>query len=273
MKRKNANRALLFLLLILTALSSFPLFIMISFSLRDRNLVFASLLFPTKPTLSNYATIFRDQTLMRYLMNSIVLSISVAMIAILVSIITGYGFSRFQFKFKSILLYFMFATRMFPPILVAVGFFKVFIRLGLYNNLFGLIMVNSAMTLPFSIWMMKGYFDRIPKSIDEAAMIDGCSRINVCFRVVVPISSPGIVAVGIWSFVFSWGEYLYANTFISSVSKQMITTGLVDLLGHFIIQWGLVMAYAIIISAPILILFVFLQQYFVSGLTEGGVKG
>jgi len=272
MKRKKADRALLFLLLILTAPLLFPLFVMISFSLRDRKLVFASLLFPTNPTLSNYATIFRDQILMRYLMNSIVLSILVAMIAILVSIITGYGFSRFQFKFKSLLLYFIFATRMFPPILVAVGFFKFIIRLGLYDNIFSLILVNSASVLPFSIWMMKGYFDRIPKSIDEAAMIDGCSKISACFRVVVPISSPGIVAVGIWSFVSAWGEYLYANTFISSISKRMITTGIVDLLGHFIVQWGLVMAYAIIVSAPILILFVFLQQYFVRGLAEGGVK-
>jgi multiple sugar transport system permease protein len=90
--------------------------------------------------------------------------------------------------------------------------------------------------------------------------------------VVVPISLPGIVAVGIWSFLFAWCEYLYASTFVGSVSKRMITTGIVELLGHFIIQWGLVMAYAIIVSAPILILFVFLQQYFVSGLTAGGVK-
>jgi multiple sugar transport system permease protein len=272
MKRKKADRALLFLLLILTALSSFPLFIMISFSLRDRELVFASLLFPIKPTLNNYATILRDQILMRCLMNSIVLSILVAMIAILVSIITGYGFSRFQFKFKSLLLYLTFATTMFPPILVAVGFFKVIVRLHLYDNLFSLILVNTASILPFSIWMMKGYFDKIPKSIEEAAMIDGCSRISACFQVVVPISLPGIVAVGIWSFLFAWCEYLYASTFVGSVSKRMITTGIVELLGHFIIQWGLVMAYAIIISAPILILFVFLQQYFVSGLTAGGVK-
>jgi len=274
MKRKKVDRALLFLILIiLTVISSFPLFIMISFSLRNQELVFASILFPTSPTLSNYATILHDPLLMRYLLNSFVLSISVAILSILVSIITGYGLSRFQFKHKLFLLYSLFATRSFAPILIAVGFFKLIIRLGLYDNIISLILVNSAVTLPVSIWMMKDYFDRIPISIDEAAMIDGCSRVSACFRVVIPISLPGIIAIGIYSFVSTWSEYLFANTFTASASKRMITTGIVELLGRFVVQWGLVMAYAIIVSAPILILFIFLQQYFVSGLAEGGVKG
>lgn len=271
-KRKKTDRALLFLLIIFTALTLFPLFIMISFSLRGRSLVFASILFPIEPTIDNYVTIFQDPLLMGQLRNSVVLSILVTMICVLVSIITGYGFSRFQFKFKLPLLYYTFATRMFPPILIAIGFFKVITRLNLYDNIFSLLLVNTATALPFSIWMVKNYFDKIPKSIDESAMIDGCSRIKACFLVIVPIGTPVFLAVGMWTFLSTWSEYLYANTFIVSTAKQMITTGIVTLLGHYVVNWGLVMAYAIVISAPILVLFVFLQKYFLGGLTEGGIK-
>jgi len=271
-KKRKSNTSLFVVLLIFTVILSFPLMVMISFSLRPSEVVFASILVPLEITAKNFVSVFSNDLLMRFILNSIILSLSVAGVAIIISVITGYGFSRFRFSGKEDLLLLMFATQMFPPVLVAVGFFEIIVKIGLYDNIISLILVNSALTLPFSIWMMKGYFDSIPKSIDEAAMIDGCSRIGACFKVVVPISIPGVLATGIWAFVQTWSEYLFALTFTSSASNRMVTTGIVDLTGHFVVNWGELMAYALIASAPILCLFVFLQQYFVSGLTAGAVK-
>ena len=133
--------------------------------------------------------------------------------------------------------------------------------------------MNTAGSLPFAIWMIKGYFDGIPKNIDRAVMIDGCSYWKAYLKVIIPISIPGILAIGIYSFLRVWSEYLYATIFMVCNYKNMVTNGIIQLLGYFIVQWGLIMAYAIIISAPILIIFVVLQKYFVSGLTGGVAKG
>lgn len=271
-KKKKTKINFIFLILI-TIISMFPIAVMVSFSFRSRATVFSSIFFPVSPTIENYMSIFKNKLLMKYLFNSFSLATFVTLLSITLGTTTGYGLSRYKFKGQKALLILLFSTQMAPPVFIATGLFKLIIRLGLYNNLLSLILINTAGTLPFAIWMMKGYFDGIPKSIDEAAMIDGCSCWKAYLKIIIPVSTPGILAIGIYSFLMGWSEYLYATIFMVGNDKNMVTTGIVHLLGRFIIQWGLVMAYAIIISAPILILFVVLQRYFVSGLTGGAVKG
>ncbi|MCA9880447.1 MAG: carbohydrate ABC transporter permease, partial [Thermomicrobiales bacterium] len=183
------------------------------------------------------------------------------------------AFARFRLRGGKAILLGILATQMFPAILLAIPLYILIRNLGLLNSLVGLVLVYTTFALPFCVWMMRNYFLSIPRDLDESAMVDGATRLQALWSVVLPVAMPGIAATGIFSFILSWNEFLYANTFISSADLRTLPVGLQSLIGEFTTDWGLLMAGAVITTMPIVIIFFFVQRKLTQGLASGAVKG
>jgi ABC-type glycerol-3-phosphate transport system permease component len=174
---------------------------------------------------------------------------------------------------KQIILHSMLFTYMFPPLLLAVPLYFIFTKLGFVDSLWGLIISHTTITLPLGVWLLWGFFKAMPFELEEAAMVDGASRIKAFFLVVLPLSLPGILTVSIFSFLLSWTDYTFGLIILSSDIKKTLPIGLATMLGAGDLNWGEIMAGAFLISVPLLIMLVFLSKYFVKGLTAGAIKG
>jgi len=222
-------------------------------------------------TVSNYAAVFRKSA--RFFVNSLMVASSSALVSLLFGVPAGYGLSRFRFTGKGLVTYLVVVLRMFPPVLLAIGFFALVTRIRLFDTLLALVILDSLFTLPFVIWMTKAYFDAIPKEIDEAALVDGCSPFGALWRVVLPVSKPGIVAVTIYGFLLSWNEFMFALTFIQSNSNKLATVALSEIMGEWWTNYPELMAMTVLICIPIMLLFIAVQRYIVAGLAASAIKG
>ncbi|MBM3705874.1 MAG: carbohydrate ABC transporter permease [Actinobacteria bacterium] len=210
----------------------------------------------------------------RYFKNGMIVSVSVTIFTILLSIFAGYGFSRFSFPGKRRLFIFILATQMFPAVLIIVQLYILFHNLKIINTYYGLILALTALSLPLSIWMLRGFFDRIPRELEEAAWVDGCSVMGALYRIIVPIISPGIIAVALFSFLVAWNNLLFTLTLSIRPEMYTIPPGfLSDYVGQFTYYWAEMSAGAVMVSIPVIIIFILLQKYLVQGLTAGAVKG
>jgi len=227
---------------------------------------------PEQPTVSAYHEIWTEGNFIAYFTNSAVVATTTTICSAFIGLLAGYGFSRFGFRGRGLLLTLFLASQMLPGVLLVGPYFKVLAFTGLYDTRVGLIIALTTITLPFSTWMLKGYIDSIPKELDEAALIDGCSRWGALFRAVLPSVAPGLVATIIYAFLLAWGDLLWALCLTTTDSMYTIPVALARLVGEFRIQWAQIMAGASIALIPPLIIYAFLTRLLVRGLTAGSVK-
>jgi ABC-type glycerol-3-phosphate transport system permease component len=228
---------------------------------------------PRTFAVQNYVDAFNRGNFGRYFVNSVVVSLAVTLISLIIATLSGYAFARYDLRGGKAILLGILATQMFPAILLAIPLYILIRNLGLLNSLLGLILVYTSFALPFCVWMLRNYFLTIPKELEESAMVDGATRLRALRSVVLPVAMPGIAATGIFSFILSWNEFLYANTFISSADRRTLPVGLQSLIGEFTTDWGLLMAGAVITTMPIVVIFFFVQRRLTQGLAAGAVKG
>lgn len=219
-----------------------------------------------------YLSIFSDPEKIRFFVNSYVVSLSVTAATLFVAILAAYAFSRYDFPFKSVLNVVIVSVQAVPPITLLIPYFGLVVIFGLYNTYQGLILTYMVFTLPYAIIMLTGYFNTLPKELDEAVRVDGAGSWTALWRVLVPIATPGIVSVGIYTFMLAWNEYLFALTLTRTVDMRTVPIGIQLLMGQHSYQWNEMMAMSIVGSIPILFLFLFFQRYFIGGLTAGSVK-
>ena len=273
-RRRLRRIVLITLQVILVFVTLLPFFWMISVSLKPANELFAipARLWPHSPTLENYRTAFRPE-FRRYFLNSAILSLSTIVISVSVGLLAAYAFSRFRFRGLGILLIAIIVAQMFPVATMIIPIFKMVKQAGLLNTYPGLIIAYITITLPVAIWMLIGFIGNIPPDLEEAALIDGATRLQAFWKVVVPLARHGIIAVAVWIVVVTWQEFIFALAFTQTKEMRTVSVGMNDYIGQYGIRYGELMATSVMISIPIVAIFFILQRQFVAGLTAGATKG
>ncbi|MGC9321866.1 MAG: sugar ABC transporter permease [Kosmotogaceae bacterium] len=272
--KKRAGRILVhIILLILTVVTVIPFFFVVLISL-GKNVIDTSVFFVKELTLDNYRRLFTETRFSNWLINSLLLAAVTMILAVIVVSLSAYAFSRLRFQGRTKLFNFVLLIQVFPLTLSMVSIFRIFLALGLLNKIEGLIIVNSAFASAGLVLIAKGYFDTIPYSLDEAAMIDGANRFRILTKITLPLAKPMIAVVAIQSFVIAYNEYAIASTVMTQKLEAMpLAVGLQSMIeGQFGINWSVYCAGAVLGSIPMLVLFYSLQKYFIGGLTEGSVK-
>lgn len=252
-----------------------PFYWMISLSFKPDAEIFTEniKLLPHNWVIKNYLYIWKKTIFGRYFLNSIIVGTSVATITTVISMLAAYSFSRLTFPGRHILLGIVISAQTLPFVLILIPIFSIFKRFSLIDTYWGLIIAHTIFALPLSTLMLVGYFRGIPQQIEEAAMIDGCSRLGILLKVLLPIIAPGLVAVIIFAFVLSWHEYLFALTLMRTQTMRTLPVGIALFKGAHRVLWGPVMASAVSTIGPVVILFLFFQRFIVKGLTAGAMKG
>ena len=262
-----------FLVIIITLLWLSPMLWMFVNSFRSTSDPFYSGIFPSQFTLESYKEALSNKDVLIAFRNSIIVAGSAALIDIVVAMLAAYGFSRFRFKGQSFLQVFLLIIRLFPAIILAITLFQVAGFLNIYDTFVPLIFANAVINLPFGIWNLKATFDALPIELEEASWLDGLTRTGGIFRILLPIMMPSIVATGAFIFLLTWNEYLFAVAFIRSASKRLITVEIAMNIGQYHIDFIGLMATGMLASLPLLLLFLWMQRYIVSGLSSGAVRG
>lgn len=266
--------ALMVALLAGAIFAGFPVLWMASSSLKRNTDIFA---YPPKLieeviTIQAYMEILTDPEKLRFFGNSYLVSCAVTVLTLAVSILAAYSFSRYEYRGKKALNVVIISIQAIPPITLLVPYFGLIVTLGLYNTYWALILTYMVFTLPYAILMMTGYFNTIPKELDEAVMMDGASSFTALWRVLVPVSVPGIISVAMYTFMQAWNEYLFALTLTKTVEMRTVPVGIQLLMGQHSYEWNEMMAMSILGCLPVLILFLFFQRQFIGGMTAGAVK-
>ena len=271
------KRALIHLVLIITSIIVvFPVIRVFSTSLRPgQNILNPSLqIIPEGATLDAFYRVLFESNLLNWLFNSLVITVGTATLGLIIAATSAYGFSRYRFRARNAGLTFLFATQLIPGVMLLVPIFIIYVQLGLVNSYQGLVFAYSVTAVPFSIWILKGYYDTIPYDLEEAAKIDGCTEFQAFYRVLLPLSLPALAIVFLLNFLAAWGEFFMARVLIGG-QEALLTwpLGIQRFQAQFQTQWADLSAASIIVSIPIVILFVYISKYLVSGLTLGGIKG
>ncbi len=262
-------------LLVLGTFVIFPIFWMLSVSLRHNGDVFTfpAKFLPPEITFEAYVKVLTSPDTLLYFWNSYLNGALVTIIAMIIGIMAGYGLSRYEFRGKRIFNLFTVSTQTIPAVTLLIPFFIIMVAYGLYNTRLGLIVAYISFSLPYSIIMMTGYFNAVSKEIDEAARIDGASDFRTLWKIIVPITKPGIIATMIYIFILSWNEYIFATALIKDDALKTVPVGIALMKGETVYEWNTMMAMSIIGSIPVLIFYLLRQKDFVSGLTSGATKG
>jgi multiple sugar transport system permease protein len=261
-------------LIIVTVYCLFPFIWMLSTSLKTEVEAFRipPTWIPLEPTGASYVGIWVRKNFGTYFFNSTIISLATALLSTFFGALAAYGFSRFLFKGRRFLIGFFLATQMLPGVLLVGPYFKVLSKVGLYDTRTGLIIAFLTICLPFSTWMMKGFIDKVPDELDQSAMVDGCSRMGIFFKIILPVVAPGMVATILFAFLLAWGDLLWALCLTSSEPMITVTLGIARTVGEFRIIWPMLMAGSLVGGMPAIILYIFLQRLLVQGLTAGAVK-
>ena len=276
MARKRKLKPLIIVwTIIIVAFLLFPFFVMISTMLKSSDEVYATPPYwiPKRIALRNFIDLWTQQPFARYFLSSFIIAGGTTILTTFFCVPAAYAVARFRFKGQKFLLYMYLVVQMFSPIIVVISLFKIISRIGLLDTYLGLILVNTVFTLAFTTWMLSGYFKTIPVDIEEAALIDGCSRMQAIVRIMIPISAPGLVTVIIYSFIASWNEFMFALTLVQSVGKTPLTLGLYIFVGRYTTQWEFLTAAAFLAILPVVVLFLFIEKQLVAGIVGGAVKG
>jgi multiple sugar transport system permease protein len=228
---------------------------------------------PVTPDLSAFDRVFTEGHMDIWVMNSVILTLCSVAIALIISIFAGYSLSRFNSRIADVLAFVLLATKMIPATLLMVPFYIMFKDWGLNDTRVALIICYTTFQIPFATWMLKSYFDSLPRELEQAAEVDGCSPLRAFMLVTLPLAAPGITAAALASAVLAWGDYDFARGLISSQSKWPVTVGINSMFGEHVVHWNDIMASALVSTLPVLVLFVFVERYMVAGMTAGAVKG
>jgi ABC-type glycerol-3-phosphate transport system permease component len=260
--------------LILCGFSVIPILWGISTSLKPENKLYVQppQWIPNPVTFVHYAAVFKNKVMMNYFYNSTIIAVCTTMLSVIVGIMAAYGFSRFKFPGRDTLLWSIMFTQIFPRVVIIIPFYVTLRNLNLLGTYTGMIMVYLVVVLPISVWLLKGFIDKIPYEIEEAAVIDGCSIFSLLWRIIIPMTFPAIGAVTMYSFILSWNEFLFALVF-STNDTRPVPVGLAFFIDEVGVQWGQLMSASIMMSVPAIVVFSLAQKLLIRGLSEGGVKG
>jgi arabinogalactan oligomer / maltooligosaccharide transport system permease protein len=229
---------------------------------------------PKEFSSSNFVSVMKDQPFARWLLNSAIVAAATTVVGVFLACTAAYAFSRFVFPGRRAGLMSFLVSQMFPGTLMLIPLYIILVKwLGLGSSRMGLVLVYATVSIPFCVWMLKGYFDTIPKELEEAAIMDGASPGTIFLRIILPLAKPAVAVTALFSFMTGWNEFILAATFMDKEVMYTAPVGLRFFVGGFSQQWGYFAAGSIIVSIPVVALFMFLQKYLVSGLTAGAVKG
>lgn len=269
--------SVLYVLMILAVLwSVFPLFWVLISSVRPdiETYAFEQTFFPQNPTLDNYVSLFKITPFGLWMKNSAVLSTVTTLAVVLLSSMTAYAMSRFRYKSFKIIAQLTLLAYMMPAIILVVPIFFLLFKLELTNSLFGLLLVYVGTRLSVGLWMLRSYFQGIPIELEEAAMVDGATRFQAFWKIILPQAFPGIISTAIFTFSVTWQEYLFASILIFNSRNQTISAGVATFISEdWIYSWGTLMAAGVMISLPLVLLYAFMQRYLIAGWGGGAVKG
>lgn len=263
------------ILLVFVVIAVYPVFQVVTISLRptDKLLSTSLEIIPRGATLKSYVSLFTERPFLLWVSNSALVSVTVTLTGVILAAMAGYAFSRFSFIGKRAGLLSLLVTQMFPATMLLLPLYIMLIYFGLINTYFGLIVTYTATALPFCIWTMKGYYDTIPTSLEEAARIDGCNQFQAFYKIILPLAAPALVITGLFSFMTAWSEYIVAAQILQDSALWTLPLGLKSFESNMSTEWGLYGAASLVVMVPVVVLFLVLSRWLVSGLTLGSVKG
>jgi multiple sugar transport system permease protein len=269
---QGLGNGVLVLMILWTAI---PFYWMIATSLKHDKEIYGyeATLIPQRPTLANYATVFRETPYLLYLRNSVAVAVGSTLLSMIIAVLGAYAIARLNFPGRALLARTLVFTYLVPTSLLFIPMFALMSVLRLTDSLHGLIIAYLGFDVPFCTWLLMGYFKSVPVELEEAARVDGCNRVGALLRVVLPMSLPALVVVTFFSFTHAWNEFLYAYVFTSTTSARTVTTGLVNFMSQDVFFWGPLMASTVMSALPPVLMFLVFQRWVVKGLTLGGVKG
>lgn len=273
---KKTTKFLVSVLLILGGIfAGFPILWMFSSSLKSNSAIFSwpPKFFDGASSLDSYIAVIMNSEKVRFFVNSYIVATCVVLLTLFVGILAAYAFSRFDFPGKGLFNSLIISVQAIPPIVLLIPYMGLIVAMKLFNTYFALILTYLVTTLPYCILMMTGYFNTLPKELDEAVMIDGGSRWKALWMVIVPVSIPGMLSVGMYTFMQAWNEYLFALALTQTTNMRTVPVGINLLMGQHGYDWSQMMAMSVLGSIPVLIMFIFFQKYFIAGMSSGGVKG
>jgi multiple sugar transport system permease protein len=253
----------------------FPFVVMVSTSLKTDQEVYQQppTFLPNEVVFENYRTAWSEVALATYFRNSLLIGLGTALLALVLAIPAAYALARFRFRFRQVYLFSLLVIQMFSPVVIVLALFKLISSYHLLNYLGTLVVINAAFGLSYAVWLLTGYFQTIPAEIEEAAMVDGASRLRAVLAMTMPLSWPGIVAAAIFTFMGAWNEFLFALTFITEGRMRTLPTGIYALLSsEFYGNYPILAASLVLFSVPVLALYFLFQQQFIEGLTAGALK-
>jgi len=260
---------------ILLVLTAFPFFWMISTSFKSLReiFVFPPYFFPKDFTLANFERLFEQTRFLTYFKNSVFVSTSAVVLTMTIASAGAYSLTRFKFYGREKIANLILFTYMFAPIMIIIPFYVLIRKMGIANTHLALIMAYTAFCLPFSLWLLRAFFQSIPMALEEAALTDGAGRIRAVIYVILPLALPGIIATGIFTFILAWNDYIFVRILITSDELKTLSVGIADLYNATVIDWGMIMSGGMLITIPVLVFFVFIQRYLIAGWGAGAVKG
>ena len=270
------NRVLFYLgILLFVIISVLPLLWVFKMSIITKGELQASppTILPHDPTLESYAAIFADAGFLRSLLNSAVIAGTTTIVCLVLGSVAAYAIARLKFRFKSTFLTLILAIAFFPPVAIIGPLFSQFSEIGLVNTYAAMIITDTVFALPLTVWLLVAFFRELPFDLEEAAKVDGATTLQAFWKVIVPLSAPGVFTTAILTFIFAWNEFLFANTFAFDETTQPVTVSIPSFAGVFTVNYGAQAAAAVVVTVPLVILVLIFQRRIVSGLTAGAVKG
>ncbi len=271
------NRILCITAVVLTGLLLFPMYWTLVTSLKTEQEIFSipPTFWPKVLNTESYAAQLShgDFNMFQSFFNSLCISCGAMVISVVLAVPASYGIARYRFRFRRGVLLTFLVTQMLPVSVLLTPMFLIFRDLKIYGTWWSAILADATIGIPFSVLILKNYFASIPREMEEAARMDGCSTIGAFVRILIPIAKPGVIVCAIFSFLYAWGDLAYAMTFILDQTARPITAGIYNFMGQYGTKWSYLTAYAIVTIIPVAFIFIFMQKYIISGMTNGAVKG